>query len=46
MHLGGGGLSKNADTVDAWEGGGGVSDKILAVLTLGGGGVGKLGTRA
>ena len=24
----------------------GVSDKMLAVLTLGGGGVGKLGTRA
>ena len=26
--------------------GGGVFDKMLAVLTLGGGGVGKLGTRA
>ena len=33
--LGGvGGLSRNADTADAGEGGGGVSDKMLTLLTL------------
>ena len=40
-----GGLIKNADTADAGEGVG-VFDKMLALLTLGSGGVGKLGLRA
>ena len=38
-----GGLRQNSDTADAGEGGGGVSDKMLTVLTLGSGGVGKSG---
>ena len=38
-----GGLSKNADTADAGEGAGGVSEKMLTLLTLGSGGVGKSG---
>ena len=37
------GLSQNADTADAGEGGGGVSDKML---TLGSEGVEKSGVRA
>ena len=45
--LGGvGGLSRNADTADAGEGGGGVSDKMLTLLTLGSEGVEKSGVRA
>ena len=45
--LGGvGGLSRNADTADAWEGGGGVSYKMLTLLTLGSGGVEKSGLTA
>ena len=40
---GGVGLSQNADTADAGEGGGGVSDKMLTLLTLGSGGVKMLG---
>ena len=38
-----GDLSQNADTADAGEGGGGVSDKML---TLGSGGVGRLRLKA
>ena len=38
-----GGLNKNADTADAWEG---VSDQMLTLLTLGSGGMEKLGLRA
>ena len=45
-HLGEGGLSQNADTADAREGGWGVSDKILTLLTLGSRAVGKSGFRA
>ena len=41
-----GGLSRNADTADAGEGGGGVSDKMLTLLTLGSEGVEKSGVRA
>ena len=41
-----GGLSRNADTADAGEGGGGVSDKMLTLLTLGSEWVGKSGLRA
>ena len=45
--LGGvGGLSRNADTADAGEGGGGVSDKMLTLLTLGSEGVEKSWVRA
>ena len=45
--LGGlGGLIKNADTADAWEGGGGVSDKMLTLPMLGSGGVAKSWLRA
>ena len=45
--LGGvGGLIKNADTADAGEGGGGVSDKMLTLLMLGSGGVEKSWLRA
>ena len=46
--LGGGvgGLIKNADTADAGEGGGGVSDEMLTLLILGSGGVEKLWLRA
>ena len=33
-----GGLSRNADTADAGEGGGGVSDEMLTLLILGSGG--------
>ena len=36
-------LSRNADTADAGEGGGGVSDKMLTLLTLGSRGVKMLG---
>ena len=37
-HLGGvGGPIKNADTADAGEGGGGVSDEMLTLLILGSG---------
>ena len=39
-----GGLNQNADTTDAWEGG--LSDQILTLLTLGSGGMEKLGLRA
>ena len=45
-HLGVGGLIRNADTADAGEGGGGVSDKMLTLLTLGSEGVEKFGLRA
>ena len=38
-----GGLNQNADTADAWELGGAVSDQML---TLGGGGMEKSGLRA
>ena len=41
--LGVGGLSQNADTADAGDGGWRVSDEWLTLLTLGSGGVGKLG---
>ena len=41
-----GGLSQNADTADTGERGLGVSDKMLILLTLGSGGVEKLGLRA
>ena len=41
-----GGLNQNADTADAGEGGGGVSDQMLTLLTLGSGGMEKLGLRA
>ena len=41
-----GGLNQNADTADAWEGGGGVSDQMLTLLTLGSGGMEKSGLRA
>ena len=34
------GLNQNADTTDAGEGGGGVSDQMLTLLTLGSGGSG------
>ena len=45
--LGGvGGLIKNADTADAGEGGGGVSDEMLTLLILGSGGVEKSWLRA
>ena len=42
-HLGWVGLIKNADTANAgmW----GVSDRMLTLLTLGGGGLGKSGLR-
>ena len=40
------GKRKNADTADIGEWGGGVSDKMLTLLTLGSGGVGKSGLRA
>ena len=40
------GCSRNADTADAGEGGGGVSDKMLTLLTLGSGGVEKSRLRA
>ena len=36
----------NADTADAGEGGGGVSDKMLTLLILGSGGVEKSWLRA
>ena len=39
-----GGLIQNTDTADAGKGGGGVSDKMKTLLTLGSGVVGKLGT--
>ena len=35
--VGVGGLIKNADTADAGEGGGGVSDEMLTLLILGSG---------
>ena len=38
-----GGLNQNADTADVWEGVEGVSDQML---TLGSGGMEKLGLRA
>ena len=38
-------LSQNADTGDVGEGSGGVSDKMLTLLTLGSGGMGKSGLR-
>ena len=41
-----GGLIRNADTADAGERGGGVSDKMLTLLTLGSGGVEKSVLRA
>ena len=41
-----GGLIKNADTADAGEGGGGVSDEMLTLLILGSGGVEKSWLRA
>ena len=41
--LGGGGLSRYSAPADAGEGGGGVSYKMLTVLTLGSGGVEKSG---
>ena len=41
-----GGLSRNADTADAEEGGGGFFYKMLTRLTLGSGGVEKSGVRA
>ena len=41
-----GGLNQNADTADAGEGGGGVSDQMLTLLTLGSGGMKMLGLRA
>ena len=41
-----GGLIKNADTADAGEGGGGVSDEMLTLLILGSGGVEKSWPRA
>ena len=43
---GGGGLNQNADTADAGEGCGVVSDQMLTLLTLGSGGMEKLGLRA
>ena len=44
--LGGGGLSQNADTADAGEGGWWVSHKMLILLTLGSEGMGKSVCRA
>ena len=41
-----GGLSRNADTADAGEGVGGVSDEMLTLLILGSGGVEKSWLRA
>ena len=41
-----GGLIKNADTADAWEGGGGFSDEMLTLLILGSGGMEKSWLRA
>ena len=38
-------MSQNADTVDAGEGGG-ISDKMLTLITLGNSWVGKSGHRA
>ena len=41
-----GGPTKNADTADAGEGVGGVSDEMLTLLILGSGGVEKSWPRA
>ena len=46
MFGGVGGLIRNTDTADAGEGGGGVSDKMLTLLTLGSRGLEKSGLRA
>ena len=41
-----GGLNQNADTADAGEGCGVVSDQMLTLLTLGSGGMEKLGQKS
>ena len=41
-----GGLNQNADTADAWEGGGGGLCQMLTLLTLGSGGMENSGLRA